>query len=280
MARVRSEKFEVLLNENAQAALDNFSTCFGVRIAYFNPDHTELKVGLKKPGCKYCGLLRQELYGHERCFQQDRSKLAEAFQRRTLIHYTCHGGLVEAICPVIFGQTLVGYVMAGQFRVVDRLPGQIRDDALKKWGSCDQLRKAFLEVPHIPAERLAAMLGIFSLLVKAIISEGIVTVKGDLMVERILHEIRNRPERPPTLDEAARLVGRSHSSVSHLFKEKLGRSFKSCIVDIRIEKAGDLLKHEPGISVKQVAAQVGYVDVFYFSRIFRQRKGVPPSRYL
>lgn len=272
-----SGKLDVLLNEQAQAALDNFSACFGVRIAYYMPDQTELRVGLQKPGCAYCGLLREKLYGHEPCLQQDSGKLEEAFQRRTLIHYTCHGGLVEMICPVLINQTLVGYVMAGQFRVVDRMPDRIRLDAQAKWGTADRLGKAFRAVPKIPSEKLPALVGLFSLLVTSIIREGISEVRGDLVVERILHEIRSRPEQPPTLAEAARLVGRSHSSVSHLFKKKLGRSFKSCVVDIRVEKAEELLRHEPGLTVKEVAGRVGFADEFYFSRIFRQRKGVPPS---
>lgn len=280
MPKTASGSLDILLNAHAQAALDNFSTCFGVRIAYYKPDQTELQVGLKKPRCGYCTCLRKKLYSDERCLQQDRLKLAEAFQRRALIHYTCHGGLVEAICPVILNQTLVGYVMLGQFRTEDRLPDHISRDAEAKWGKSNPLQEAFSEVPKMAPEKLSAMLGLFSMLVKAIISEGIAAVRGDLIVERILHEVRSRPEHPPTLAEAAQLVGRSRSSVSHLFKAKLGRSFKSWVVDIRMEKAEELLKHEPGITVKEVAARLGFADEFYFSRIFRQRRGIPPSKIL
>jgi AraC-like DNA-binding protein/ligand-binding sensor protein len=280
MERKADGKLEILLNEHAQAALDNFSACFGVRIAYFRPDQTELQVGLKKSRCGYCAHLQDKLYGSGRCLQNDRKKLAEALRQRTLIHYTCHGGLVEAICPVILQQTLIGYVMVGQFRTGDVLPAHLRREARLKGGSVLQLRKAYQAVPKVPPEKVPAMLGLFSLLVKAIVSEGIAAVHGDLMVERILHEIRSHPEHPPTLAQAARWVGRSHSAVSHLFKAKLGRSFKSCVVDIRMDRAEELLRHEPGVTVKEVAARLGFMDEFYFSRIFRQRKGLPPSQCL
>ena len=269
---------EVLLNAQAQAALDNFSTCFGVRIAYYKPDQTEMQVGLQQGCCGYCTYLRQRLFGAERCLAQDRVRMAEAFQRRTLIHYTCHGGLVEAICPVILDQALAGYVMVGQFRTKDRVPDAICRAAERKGRRLEEVRQAFAGVPKIQPEKLPAMLGLFSLLVSAIVRDGIASVQGDLVVERILYEIRRRPETPLTLPEAAQLVGRSQSSVSHLFRAKLGRSFKACVVDIRLEKAEALLRHEPGIQVKEVAARLGFADVYYFSRIFRKRKGVPPSQ--
>jgi AraC-like DNA-binding protein len=280
MTKNAAGKLEVLLNEHAQAALDDFSTCFGVRIACYRPDQTELQVGLRKSCCGYCAHLQEKVYGIERCLQNDREKLAEAFQRRTMIHYTCHGGLVEAISPVILHQTLIGYVMVGQFRTGNALPARLRREAQTKGGGALALQEAYQAVPKVPPEKVPAMLSLFSLLVKAIVSEGIAAVHGDLIVERILHEIRSRPEDPPTLAQAAQLVGRSRSTVSHLFKAKLGRSFKSCVVDIRMDKAEQLLRHEPGVTVKEVAARLGFEDEFYFSRIFRQRKGLPPSQRL
>jgi AraC-like DNA-binding protein len=47
-----------------------------------------------------------------------------------------------------------------------------------------------------------------------------------------------------------------------------------------MDKAEELLRHEPGVTVKEVAARLGFVDDFYFSRAFRQRKGLPPSKCL
>ncbi len=277
MSKKQAGTLDVLLNAQAQAALDNFSTCFGVRIAYYKPDQTELQVGLEKRCCGYCAYLRKRLIGDARCLEQDRVKFGEAFQRRTLIHYTCHGGLVEAICPVMLDQTLVGYVMVGQFRTQDRIPDAVCLAVKRKNWRIDEVGKAFERVPKIQPEILPAMLALFSLLVKAIVREGIAAVHGDLIVERILYEIRRQPEKSLTLPDAARLVGRSRSSVSHLFQSKLGRSFKSCVVDIRLEKAEELLRHTPGITVKEAAARVGFDDVCYFSRIFRKRKGYPPS---
>ena len=35
-----------------------------------------------------------------------------------------------------------------------------------------------------------------------------------------------------------------------------------------------------GLSIAEIAVSVGFFDQFYFSRVFKKVKGVPPSKYL
>ncbi|OGV54863.1 MAG: hypothetical protein A2X45_02265 [Lentisphaerae bacterium GWF2_50_93] len=274
------ENLKVLLNENVQTALDNFSGCFGARIAYFATDMGELRVGQKKQMCRYCSLIRSKLYGNGRCMELDREKLKEASERKTLISYTCHGGLVETIFPVYIDNVLAGFVMAGQFRTVSSPPRGIIDDWKNKYRNDSELLDAFSEVPEISPSKLPSMLGLFSMLVRSIAKEGIAAVQGDTVVEKILHRIRCNLENPPTLSEAAHLVGRSKSSVSHIFKAKLGKSFKSCVIDLRLDRAEEILRNNPGTTVKEAASKVGFDDEFYFSRIFKKYRGLPPSKLI
>jgi len=67
------------------------------------------------------------------------------------------------------------------------------------------------------------------------------------------------------------------SSLSHLFKKVLGKSFKQFQIEIKLERAEEYLRTIPGISVGEAANRVGYQDPLYFSRIFRKYKKVPPS---
>ncbi len=279
MAR-KTQSLNVLLNENVQTALDNFSGCFGARIAYFATDMHEIKVGQKKQMCRYCSMIRSKLYGSGRCLEQDRRKLKEASERRTLVSYTCHGGLVEIIFPVYIDNVPAGFVMAGQFRTASTPPKSIIDDWKGKFGNDSELMLAFSDVPEISTSKLPSLLGLFSMLVRSIAKEGIASIQGDTVVEKILHRIRCNLENPPTLSEAAGLVGRSKSSISHIFQAKLGKSFKSCVIDLRLDRAEEILRNSPGMTVKEVASKVGFDDEFYFSRIFKKYRGSPPSKMI
>jgi AraC-like DNA-binding protein len=273
-----TENLKVLLNENVQTALDNFSGCFGARIAYFATDMGELRVGQKKQMCKYCSLIRSKLFGNGRCVELDRKKLKESSERRSLVSYTCHGGLVEAIYPVYVDNVLAGFVMAGQFRTASAPPESILAEWKRRYRNDSAIRIAFSEVPEISPSKLPHLLGLFSMLVRSIAKEGISSIQGDIVIEKILHRIRCNLENPPSLSEAASLVSRSGSSVSHIFKSKLGKSFKSCVIDMRLDRAEEILRNNPGMTVKEAASKVGFEDEFYFSRIFKKYKGAPPSK--
>lgn len=230
--------------------------------------------------CRYCSLIRSKLYGRRRCLEQDRIKLKEASEKRTLLSYTCHGGLVEAIIPVYSDNALVGFVMTGQFRTASSPPTAVLEDWACRHGCADEIVSAFAEVPQIPVEKLPSMFGIFSILVRSIAREGIAGIHGDMLVEKVLHRIRCDIANPPSLAEAARLAGRSRSSVSHAFKARLGRSFKSCVIDMRLSRAEEILGGGHSITVKEVSSRLGFKDEFYFSRIFRKYRGFPPSHLI
>lgn len=50
------------------------------------------------------------------------------------------------------------------------------------------------------------------------------------------------------------------------------------MINIRLEKAKELLENGFDGSIQEVAAEVGYDDVYHFSKLFKKRFGMPPSK--
>ena len=72
-----------------------------------------------------------------------------------------------------------------------------------------------------------------------------------------------------------------HISVWHfcrLFKEVTGKTPKEYINDIRIDKACGLIKNTD-MTVTEIALCCGFGDMNYFSRYFKMRMGMPPTKY-
>ena len=61
-----------------------------------------------------------------------------------------------------------------------------------------------------------------------------------------------------------------------LFRKSMGTTINQFIRHVRINHA-EMLLEEGGYSITEIAERCGFGDVFYFSRIFKQQKGVPPS---
>jgi AraC-like DNA-binding protein/quercetin dioxygenase-like cupin family protein len=77
----------------------------------------------------------------------------------------------------------------------------------------------------------------------------------------------------------ARQVGTSARTLSRLFAAETQLSFKSWCQRARIAAAIEKLSIEAGISVKQLAADLGYASVPAFSHAFRQVTGRTPTEF-
>ena len=81
------------------------------------------------------------------------------------------------------------------------------------------------------------------------------------------------------LQNIAANVFTSQCHLSFIFKKEAGMSIVEYITDIRMVKAKELMD-SGGKKLHEIAGIVGYKDPYYFSRCFRKRFGVSPSKYI
>jgi AraC-like DNA-binding protein len=90
-----------------------------------------------------------------------------------------------------------------------------------------------------------------------------------------LHEMINSAV---DLETIARELNMSYPLFRKSFKEIVGVSPGQYHLGIRIDKACRLLK-ETNLTMTEISYQLGFETEFYFSRIFKTKTGVSPSRY-
>ncbi len=78
--------------------------------------------------------------------------------------------------------------------------------------------------------------------------------------------------------DLAKLAGLSVSHYSALFRELTGYAPMEYFIGMRMHQARQLLD-TTSLSIKEIAAQVGYDDPLYFSRAFHEMNDVSPSQY-
>jgi two-component system response regulator YesN len=81
-----------------------------------------------------------------------------------------------------------------------------------------------------------------------------------------------------SVKSAAEALFVSESYLLHQFKEHSNKTFNDCLSKHRVLMAKKkLLDHDKRIY--EVASEVGYQDVKYFSQIFKKRVGMTPSEF-
>lgn len=81
-----------------------------------------------------------------------------------------------------------------------------------------------------------------------------------------------------SISTIAQHLGLSESHLSHLFRKETDYTLLNYLTRYRIHKAMELLR-DCRLKVYEVAEQVGYRDITYFSATFKKAAGVSPSEF-
>jgi len=81
-----------------------------------------------------------------------------------------------------------------------------------------------------------------------------------------------------SLESLAELLNYNSQYLSRRFKALTGRSPIDYLIRLRIDKAQELLLTTEA-TLQEVAASVGYQDLFYFSRMFKKYTGTAPGQF-
>ena len=85
-------------------------------------------------------------------------------------------------------------------------------------------------------------------------------------------------KKPVTVDEAALVTGYGKSNFCKIFKKTTGMTFHEALNRRRIDLACGLLS-ETGLSVSEIAEEVGFGEAKSFCRVFKSKVGTSPGAY-
>lgn len=93
-----------------------------------------------------------------------------------------------------------------------------------------------------------------------------------------LRYIHQHYHRPLEVTQLAAIEGYSLTYYSEWFKTQTGKSPKTYIQDLRLQKAQNLLRYSD-LPIYQIAQQVGFQQASSLTRLFQRRQGQSPQQY-
>ena len=97
-------------------------------------------------------------------------------------------------------------------------------------------------------------------------------------LEELAESIRKNPNLDWDLKKEADSIGISVPYLRKLFTNTYRCPPHKFILEYRLQMASDMLLHRQ-IPISEVAQRAGFEDPYYFSRIFKKRRGLSPFRY-
>lgn len=100
----------------------------------------------------------------------------------------------------------------------------------------------------------------------------------DDRVREVLHYLNRHYAEDIRVEALASMVSLSVSRLSHLFKEQVGKTMIEVLFQIRLDKAAELLRFTSK-QVMEIAYDMGFNSLPYFTRKFTANYGMSPKKY-
>ncbi len=97
------------------------------------------------------------------------------------------------------------------------------------------------------------------------------------LLDRVLQYVEENLTKKLTLAEVAHHFFVSESTISQLFRKKMGTSFYHCVTQKRLIEAKTLISQ--GLPLEQVGERVGFTDYSAFYKVFKKEFGISPRQF-
>ena len=105
-----------------------------------------------------------------------------------------------------------------------------------------------------------------------------ISEKAEKSIDKVMTYIRSHFTEDISLNTTADSVYLHPTYISRLIKDQTGKTFTTLITEFRIEKAVDLLASSD-LHVYEIAEQIGFHNLKYFYKVFKDVTGKSPSDY-
>lgn len=105
------------------------------------------------------------------------------------------------------------------------------------------------------------------------------TMEENELINTILEIMSQEQDYALTIDEVAKRLFISPSTLARRFNHATGVTFHKYFINLRLERSCELLRNFPSATLHDVAAQLGFYDEFHFSKAFTRKYTYSPSEY-
>ncbi len=207
--------------------------------------------------------------------------LSKCYTAKKPFLYHCHMGLVEIASPILFWDTLLGYILIGQFTDTPdkgHIAKAITEVAALYDFAVEEPLKELEHIVYLDKEYTTALTQLIEMCANYIWLNNIIQLNQSNLAQEIRLYIASHLMEELSIDSICAQYCISSTGLYQLFQKAFGCGAAKIIREERIKKARKLLL-ESKLSISDVAAQVGILDTNYFTRIFKAQTGTTPKDF-
>ena len=251
--------------EKINEILEDFHRATGVNMDLYKEDFSRVGVRNFSIDTDYCSFYQGTKEGMTACLMSDRALLEKCKRVRGRVTHVCHGGLMNVAIPIIYSDSIIGYIVFGQMRTGDEAPKP-------------ELRDCYSRVPFFDEEKIKSVSNLAEVILGYILVQKILAPTVDENLEKALAFISANIKRDLSIDLICSEINLSKSVLYRLFHNHFKCTVGGYITKKRIECALPLLENT-FLSMEEIAEETGFSSASYFCKSFKKEMGISPLKY-
>ncbi len=257
-------------------AMRDFSTVTGNNIALYDVNFNILGYNYSNVQ-NFCALIQTSEEGKECCGRSDRLLLELCARFKTPQTHTCHAGLTDMCIPIKYNESVIAYIVLGQIKNENSFKA-----ILKYVRGLDldytALEESYNSIPYADKDKIESVINIAVMLTEYILYNDMIKPRYNINVELATKYIDENFEKNIAVGDICKAANISKSVLYKNFNSFLGLTPIDYINKKRIDKACYLLL-KSNLSIEKIMEEVGFSNVSYFYKRFKEYKGITPKKY-
>ena len=265
--------------ERIKELLFDFYLSTGIAVTFYDKD-TKM-VATSPIYCDWCKKIREDNKRQNSCNLSNLAHMKIASSKKQMVCYTCHSGLMETIIPVLYEDTLIGYMQIGQFRDEDNVYSSKEKvlSCIEKYGlKKEELIPLYEKLPLLSNQKFEAVKNILLVLIKSFWNDSLIRHNKSMLSVKIQQYVEEHLLDNLSVESICRKFFLSKNALYHLFSEEFNTTVGKYVLNKRINLAIDKLKNT-SLPITAVAENSGFNDYNYFIRAFKKQTGVTPLQF-
>ncbi len=217
----------------------------------------------------------------KRCKECDLYHLMKSKKVRHKITYACHAGVTESIIPIFYDNTIIAYIIMGQYRDETGIYSSLENmlEATKNFAIDKKtLIEAYEQLPTFSESQLEAAFHILDQLITLMWKNEMLKPDTNSIYTKIDNYIDTHLMDKIQVEDLCAEFFISKNTLYKMFQQNYNMPVSEYIVYRRLNYSINLLKNT-NLSITVISEHCGFSDSNYFTRIFKKKLGISPSDY-
>lgn len=256
-------------------ALKDFSNVTGVNIQLLKEDFSSFGFDLLKND--FCLAIQGCNAGKKACHNCDKELLEKCKITQETQMHTCHAGLVDIAVPILYNDTILGYIILGQMK--NKTDFKEIESRIKNYSvDISEMEDYYNSLAFCDYDKIQSIAKIAIMLTKYIMLENMLKPGIDRNINKVVSFIEENLDQRLTVEYISKNVNISKSVIYKEFRNHFNCTLKEFVNDKRVEKSVEFLC-ETDFSIDEIAEKVGFSSSAYYGMLFKRKKGIPPLKF-